>query len=238
MQRERYAFIGDALSVRWQRFCTLGSIIEFCGSQVYVPHREPDVWLHSLLIGCCGLSAFHVEALQFRADIHRTSLHVLKPANKNMTKEEINIRPRFKRLKRLFHRRQDDDLPPSQEPNLPVGRSTADDVSKNERLPESVALAQKILDKAVDNLKKKLPPDIELRSKLVIKGSADLKSLSQNVTAELLKMITKEEIKESKEIVNFVLSWAQKILPFVQQGLSIANVQHTLHEFGTDYLRI
>jgi hypothetical protein len=98
-----------------------------------------------------------------------------------------------------------------------------------EILPTSVALAKERLDKAGEELRKKIPQGFLEGADFEIKASADINSLADNVGGALVAMMELRKIKKSKQsrARGFVTEWAKKTIPLVGTGLTVVNV-HTL----------
>lgn len=100
-----------------------------------------------------------------------------------------------------------------------------EDVQKEEKLPASVALAKDRLNKAAEELQKKLPEDIERSTILEVEGGADINSLADDISSALVKMMEQRNVERSMEPVQgFVIEWAKKTIPFIQMGLTIVKV--------------
>jgi hypothetical protein len=83
------------------------------------------------------------------------------------------------------------------------------------------------LNEAVEKLKQKIPQDILTSSTFEIKPSADINSLANNIGSALVTMMEQRNIEKAKQsnVKMMITEWAKKAIPFVEKGLTIANVQ-------------
>jgi hypothetical protein len=93
-------------------------------------------------------------------------------------------------------------------------------------LPTTVALANLVLDTAAEKLKKKIPTETWGITSFDIKPSADITSLAENIGTTLVTLMDKRNVEKSKQtrVQGMVREWAKKTIPFVETGLTIANV--------------
>jgi hypothetical protein len=100
------------------------------------------------------------------------------------------------------------------------------EVDQEEILPTSqrVALAEKRLKKAGNKLEKIITQKDS--AEFEIKASADINTLAENIGAALVSLMEHRKVAESKQSQarSFVVEWAKKTIPFVDTGLTIANV--------------
>jgi hypothetical protein len=98
--------------------------------------------------------------------------------------------------------------------------------AKQEELPASIAIAQDRLDKAGENLKKKLPADLLASVHFEVKASADINSLADDLGSALVAMLEQANVKKTEQshARTLVTEWAKKTIPFVETGLTVANV--------------
>jgi hypothetical protein len=101
-------------------------------------------------------------------------------------------------------------------------------VNEEEKLPANIALAKDRLNKAREELKKKIPADIiETCTNFEIRASVDLNCLAHNIGSALVMMMQKQKIRELKHTshaLDLVKEWAKKTIPFVETGLNLASV--------------
>jgi hypothetical protein len=111
-----------------------------------------------------------------------------------------------------------------------------EEAQKEEKLPASVMLARDRLNKAAEQLKEKIPNDIQGSTSLEVKGSADVNSLADNIGSAMVMMMDSRKVEQSKQsrVQALVIDWAKKTIPFVQQGLTIANVKTHFMILWTD----
>jgi hypothetical protein len=96
-----------------------------------------------------------------------------------------------------------------------------------ETLPRSVVLAKERLHEAGEKLKKNIPQNSLEGVDFEIKASADVDAFAHNIGSALVAMMEKRKIEKSKQshALGLVTEWAKKTIPFVETGLTIANVQ-------------
>jgi hypothetical protein len=101
--------------------------------------------------------------------------------------------------------------------------------SGEEVLPASVALAKEALNKAGKKLAEKIPQDSRGDMNFEIKASADIDTLAGNIGSVLVTMMGDRKVDKSKQthIQELVTEWAKKTIPFVETGLTVANVYRT-----------
>jgi hypothetical protein len=97
--------------------------------------------------------------------------------------------------------------------------------SGEEGLPANVALAKDVLNKAGKKLAETIPQDARGDMNFEIKASADIDTLADNISSVLASMIA-DRIEKSKQthVQELVTEWAKKTIPFVETGLTVANV--------------
>jgi hypothetical protein len=110
---------------------------------------------------------------------------------------------------------------------VPAAQDHEDAITKEEKLPRTVAVANTYLNEAVEKLKQKIPQDILASSTFEIKPSADINSLANNIGSALVTMMEQRNIEKAKQsnVKMMITEWAKKTIPFVEKGLTIANVQ-------------
>ena len=118
---------------------------------------------------------------------------------------------------------------PSVESIESTGQNSGHAISQDEedgKLPTTVALANLVLDTAAEKLKKKLPAETWGITSCDIKPSADISSLAENIGTTLVTLMDKRNVEKSKQTrgQGMVIEWAKKTIPFVETGLTIANV--------------
>jgi hypothetical protein len=135
---------------------------------------------------------------------------------------------------------QDHEAIPTVEPIVPPPQNHEDTVNEDEegKLPPTIALANARLDEAGEKLKQKIPEDILASSTFKIKASADINSLADNIGAALVTMMDQRKIEKAKQskVKTMITEWAKKTLPFVEKGLTLADVQ-SYHSFLADFCR-
>jgi hypothetical protein len=96
-----------------------------------------------------------------------------------------------------------------------------------------IVLAKSWLNKAGEDLKNNIPPDILGSTNFEIKASADINSLADNIGLALVTMLDRRSIEKSRQthFQGLVIEWAKKTIPFIETGLTVANVK--LHPQGT-----
>lgn len=112
---------------------------------------------------------------------------------------------------------------------VPTPQTHEDAVNDDEegKLPTSIAIANARLNEAGENLKQKIPEDILASSTFEIKPSADINSLANNIGSALVTMMDQRNIEKAKQskVKTMITEWAKKTIPFVEKGLTIADVQ-------------
>jgi hypothetical protein len=93
-------------------------------------------------------------------------------------------------------------------------------------LPANIALAKDVLNKAGKKLADKIPQDARREMKFEIKASADINTLADNIGSVLVTMMADRQVEKSKQthVQGLVTEWAKKTIPFVETGLTVANV--------------
>jgi len=99
-------------------------------------------------------------------------------------------------------------------------------LNSDEEDERGIALAKGRLNKAGEDLKNKIPPDIQGCTNFEIKASADINSLADNISLALVTMMDRRCIEKSKQthFQGLVTEWAKKTIPFIETGLTVANV--------------
>jgi len=119
-------------------------------------------------------------------------------------------------------------LKPRTEPaSTAVGTKAAVNTDAGEeKLPIDVATAQERLNKAGEKLEKKLPADLLASSDFKIKASADVNSLADNIGSALVTFMEQRDVEKSEQshARNLITEWVKKTIPFIETGLTIANV--------------
>jgi hypothetical protein len=112
----------------------------------------------------------------------------------------------------------------------PLQRAEA--LQPNDKLPPTVhiLLAEERVKAAAEKLKKKIPQEIFQTEALEIKpihGCADINSLSQLIESAIGTLMEQQQFENSEQTMIQALTnaWVKKVIPFVQQGLSIVKVQ-------------
>lgn len=115
------------------------------------------------------------------------------------------------------------------EPAAPAVESNdpPSEVDQEQILPttsQRVDLAEKRLEKAGKKLEKIITQKDS--AEFEIKASADINTLAENIGAALVSLMEHRKVAESKQSQarSFVVEWAKKTIPFVDTGLTIANV--------------
>lgn len=105
---------------------------------------------------------------------------------------------------------------------------TVNSGAEEETLPANVALAKEVLNKAGKELGDKIPQDARGDMNFEIKASADIDTLADNIGSVLVTMMGDRQVEQSKQtyIQGLVKEWAKKTIPFVETGLTVANVYH------------
>lgn len=95
---------------------------------------------------------------------------------------------------------------------------------EEERKP--LARAKNRLNTAANNLKKKIPADILGSTNFEIKASADITSVAESIGSALVTMMDLRSIEKSRQshFQGLVTEWAKKTIPFLETGLTAANV--------------
>jgi len=99
-------------------------------------------------------------------------------------------------------------------------------LNSDEEDERGIALAKGRLNRAGEDLKNKIPPDILGSTNFEIKASADINSLADNIGLALVTMMDRRSIEKSrqKHFLGLVTEWAKKTIPFIETGLTVANV--------------
>ena len=99
-------------------------------------------------------------------------------------------------------------------------------LSSDEKDERDITLAKGRLNKAGEDLKNKIPPDILGSTNFEIKASADISSLADNIGLALVMMMDRRCIEKSRQthFQGLVTEWAKKTIPFIETGLTVANV--------------
>ena len=94
------------------------------------------------------------------------------------------------------------------------------------KLPTTIATANDRLDKAAEKFKTKMTKEILGSTNFEIKASADISSLAENIGVTLVTMMDKRKVEKSKQthVQSMVTEWVKKTIPFVETGLTVANV--------------
>ena len=97
-----------------------------------------------------------------------------------------------------------------------------------ESLSTSLAIAKAQLNKAGENLKKEIPEEFLGNANFEIKASADIVSLGDNIGSALVTMMDQRNVEKSKQSLarRFVTQWARKTIPYIETGLTVANVRY------------
>jgi hypothetical protein len=97
-----------------------------------------------------------------------------------------------------------------------------------ESLSTSLAIAKAQLNKAGENLKKNMPKEFLGNAIFEIKASADIISLGDNIELALVTMMDQRNVEKSKQSLarSFVTQWARKTIPYIETGLTVANVRY------------
>jgi hypothetical protein len=100
--------------------------------------------------------------------------------------------------------------------------------AEEEILPANVALAKEVLNKSGKVLGDKIPQDARGDMNFEIKASADIDTLADNIGSVLVRMMGDRQVEQSKQthVQGLVKEWAKKTIPFVETGLTVANVYH------------
>jgi len=123
-------------------------------------------------------------------------------------------------------------------PRLPLGQHhrPAQDPRSQDALPGSTARnAEDSVNRAADELKKHIPEEfvgtVGLEPGLVAR-SADINSLSRQISSTVGIVMNRRRIDKSRQGVIKVVtsSWVRTALPYIQQGLSAAQVTFQLFE--------
>jgi len=91
---------------------------------------------------------------------------------------------------------------------------------------EPPALAKSKLNKAGEDLKKKIPADFLGSMSFEIKASADITTLADSIGSALVMMMDRRSVGKSRQthFQGLVTEWAKKTIPFIETGLTAANV--------------
>jgi len=115
------------------------------------------------------------------------------------------------------------------ETNAPASEDHGDALNFDgeEKLPASLVLVKQLLKKAGEELEKQLPLDIRASTKFEVKASADINALAESIGSTLEVMMDRSNVEKSKQkpAVRLLTEWAKKALPFVETGITVANVQ-------------
>jgi hypothetical protein len=105
-----------------------------------------------------------------------------------------------------------------------------------EGLPANIALAKDVLNKAGKKLSDKIPEDVRRDMNFEIKASADIDTLADNIGSVLVTMMADRQVEQSKQthVQGLVTEWAKKTIPFVETGLTVANVYAHVTEVCAD----
>ena len=156
--------------------------------------------------------------------------------------------PFFSSGKKSRSRKGHNEVPPDPpqagcEPDAgPADSSSPDDVQPEpwppiaHRQGATVVIAQDRLNNAGQRLKKKLPADLLGSGDFEIRASADVNSLADNIGATLVTFMDQRKIEQSVQsrARNLITEWAKKTIPFIETGLTIANVSKTRDQWQTD----
>jgi hypothetical protein len=108
----------------------------------------------------------------------------------------------------------------------PAAEDVRGALNSDEEDERGVALAKGRLNKAGEELKNKIPPDILGSTNFEIRASADINSLADNIGLALVTMMDRRSIEKSRQthFQGMVTEWAKKTIPFIETGLTVANV--------------